>query len=85
MKNTFLQKFYYGDIPEEKGAASQHTSTPDTTQWPLWKYLSAAINGDWTINMPAVCMRPMPQWPSKMQEMCIPAGWKVSQHLGGGK
>jgi len=45
MKNTFLQKFYYGDIPEEKGAASQHTSTPDTTQWPLWEVFIRSKNG----------------------------------------
>lgn len=45
MKNTFLQKFYYGDIPEEKGAAGQYASSQDTTQWPLWEVFIRSKNG----------------------------------------
>ena len=45
MKNNFLQKFYYGDIPEEKGASGQYTTSHDTTQWPLWEVFIRSKNG----------------------------------------
>jgi ring-1,2-phenylacetyl-CoA epoxidase subunit PaaB len=45
MKNNFLQKFYYGDIPEEKGATGQFTTSHDTTQWPLWEVFIRSKNG----------------------------------------
>lgn len=45
MKNNFLQKFYYGDIPEEKGATGQYTTSHDTTQWPLWEVFIRSKNG----------------------------------------
>ena len=45
MKNNFLQKFYYGDIPEEKGSTGQYTTSHDTTQWPLWEVFIRSKNG----------------------------------------
>ena len=45
MKNNFLQKFYYGDIPEEKGASGQYTTSHDTTQWPLWEVFIRSKQG----------------------------------------
>lgn len=45
MKNNFLQKFYYGDIPEEKGAVSNEESSQDRTQWPLWEVFIRSKNG----------------------------------------
>ncbi len=45
MKNNFLQKFYYGDIPEEKGASGQYATSHDSTQWPLWEVFIRSKNG----------------------------------------
>jgi len=45
MKNNFLQKFYYGDIPEDKGATGHLTQTSDSTQWPLWEVFIRSKNG----------------------------------------
>lgn len=45
MKNNFLQKFYYGDIPEEKGTVSNEESSQDRTQWPLWEVFIRSKNG----------------------------------------
>jgi ring-1,2-phenylacetyl-CoA epoxidase subunit PaaB len=45
MKNNFLQKFYYGDIPEEKGAVSNEEASQDRTQWPLWEVFIRSKNG----------------------------------------
>jgi ring-1,2-phenylacetyl-CoA epoxidase subunit PaaB len=45
MKNNFLQKFYYGDIPEEKGAGAGYQVSQDSTQWPLWEVFIRSKNG----------------------------------------
>ena len=43
--NIQIRKFYYGDIPEEKGATGQYTTSHDTTQWPLWEVFIRSKNG----------------------------------------
>ena len=37
MNNTFIKKFYYGDIPEEKGGGSNYQTKHDSSNWPLWE------------------------------------------------
>ena len=32
-----IQKFYYGDIPEEKGANPSASVSRDRHEWPLWE------------------------------------------------
>lgn len=45
MKNSFVQKFYYGDIPEEKGGGSSQESKKDSAPWPLWEVFIRSKNG----------------------------------------
>jgi len=45
MKN-FVRKFYYGDIPEEKGGGSAgYQTTNDKTNWPLWEVFIRSKQG----------------------------------------
>jgi ring-1,2-phenylacetyl-CoA epoxidase subunit PaaB len=44
--NTFLiRKFYYGDIPEEKGGGSNYQTKQDTANWPLWEVFIRSKQG----------------------------------------
>jgi ring-1,2-phenylacetyl-CoA epoxidase subunit PaaB len=43
--NIQLKKFYYGDIPEEKGTGSNYQTSADTTQWPLWEVFIRSKQG----------------------------------------
>lgn len=44
--NTFLiKKFYYGDIPEEKGGGSNYQTKQDTAIWPLWEVFIRSKQG----------------------------------------
>ena len=45
MKNLFIQKFYYGDIPEEKGGGSGYQTKHDTANWPLWEVFIRSKQG----------------------------------------
>lgn len=72
-----INKYFYGDIPEEKQAAVITKQSPMLQTGRFGKCLSAANKG-WTINTPAVCMPQMQLWQLKMQEMFIPGGRKVS-------
>jgi ring-1,2-phenylacetyl-CoA epoxidase subunit PaaB len=45
MNNFFIRKFYYGDIPEEKGGASNYQTKQDTTNWPLWEVFIRSKQG----------------------------------------
>ena len=45
MKNYFLQKFYYGDIPEEKGGGSSYQTKNDAANWPLWEVFIRSKQG----------------------------------------
>src|SRR5687767_1351522 len=56
MKNTFIQKFYYGDIPDETGGADKPNETSKTSAsvkgvagngatWPLWEVFIRSKQG----------------------------------------
>jgi ring-1,2-phenylacetyl-CoA epoxidase subunit PaaB len=45
MKNYFLQKFYYGDIPDEKGGGISYQTKNDTVNWPLWEVFIRSKQG----------------------------------------
>ncbi len=73
---VFIRKFYYGDIPEEKGGGNSYQAKQDSAMTGhCGKYLSAA-NRALIINMQAAFMLPMHKWPLKMQEMFIQEEWK---------
>lgn len=44
MKN-FIRKFYYGDIPEEKGGGGAYQTTNDKANWPLWEVFIRSKQG----------------------------------------
>ncbi len=43
--NLLIRKFYYGDIPEEKGGGSYYQTEQDTTTWPLWEVFIRSKQG----------------------------------------
>ncbi len=45
MNNFFIRKFYYGDIPEEKGGGSNYQTKQDTANWPLWEVFIRSKQG----------------------------------------
>ena len=45
MNNFFIKKFYYGDIPEEKGGSSNYQTKQDATNWPLWEVFIRSKQG----------------------------------------
>ena len=45
MNNSFIIKFYYGDIPEEKGGGSGYQTKNDTANWPLWEVFIRSKQG----------------------------------------
>lgn len=45
MNNYFINKFYYGDIPEEKGGGSNYQTKNDTANWPLWEVFIRSKQG----------------------------------------
>jgi len=40
-----IQKFYYGDIPEEKGGNPSAAVTRDQHEWPLWEVFIRSKQG----------------------------------------
>ncbi len=42
--NSYFRKFYYGDIPEEKGSGNIISSTAKT-DWPLWEIFIRSKQG----------------------------------------
>lgn len=40
-----IQKFYYGDIPEDKAAAADYKTTNDAAAWPLFEVFIRSKNG----------------------------------------
>lgn len=42
---VFIRKFYYGDIPEEKGGSGSYQTKNDTTNWPLWEVFIRSKQG----------------------------------------
>ncbi len=46
MFNTFVKKFYYGDIPEgNTGSGSQAGKTTPQNEWPLWEIFIRSKQG----------------------------------------
>ncbi len=45
MKNSFVLKFYYGDIPEEKGGGNTYQTSQDKANWPLWEVFIRSKQG----------------------------------------
>lgn len=46
MKISFLNKFFYGDIPEDKAGGNDTTdSTGKQTEWPLWEVFIRSKQG----------------------------------------
>ncbi len=43
--NFQIRKFYYGDIPEEKGGGSNYQTQADNTAWPLWEVFIRSKQG----------------------------------------
>lgn len=44
MKHFFINKFYYGDIPEDKGG-NEIISKDSKTDWPLWEIFIRSKQG----------------------------------------
>lgn len=45
MNNSFIKRFFYGDIPEEKGGGSNYQSKNDSVSWPLWEVFIRSKQG----------------------------------------
>ena len=45
MKINFINKLYYGDIPEEKGGGSSFQTKEDSASWPLWEVFIRSKQG----------------------------------------
>jgi len=43
--NFQIRKFYYGDIPEEKGGGSNYQTQADSAAWPLWEVFIRSKQG----------------------------------------
>jgi ring-1,2-phenylacetyl-CoA epoxidase subunit PaaB len=43
--NIQIRKFYYGDIPEEKGGSNNYEQKKDTNVWPLWEVFVRSKQG----------------------------------------
>lgn len=42
---TFLKKYYYGDIPEDKAGAAVDSSGATNNDWPLWEVFIRSKQG----------------------------------------
>jgi ring-1,2-phenylacetyl-CoA epoxidase subunit PaaB len=45
MINTLIRKFYYGDIPDQKGGGDNYETKNDSSSWPLWEVFIRSKNG----------------------------------------
>ena len=43
--SSFIQKFYYGDIPEDSSGATEGSTTGKATDWPLWEIFIRSKQG----------------------------------------
>jgi ring-1,2-phenylacetyl-CoA epoxidase subunit PaaB len=43
--NTFIKKFYYGDIPEDNAGGGAVNSTAKENEWPLWEVFIRSKQG----------------------------------------
>ena len=40
-----INKYFYGDIPEEKAGSSNYETKPDVANWPLWEVFIRSKQG----------------------------------------
>jgi len=45
MNNNFIKRFFYGDIPEEKGGGQTYSAKADAANWPLWEVFIRSKQG----------------------------------------
>jgi ring-1,2-phenylacetyl-CoA epoxidase subunit PaaB len=45
MNNFSINKYYYGDIPEEKGGGDNYQTKNDSVNWPLWEVFIRSKQG----------------------------------------
>jgi ring-1,2-phenylacetyl-CoA epoxidase subunit PaaB len=45
MNIVFIKRFFYGDIPEEKGGNNSYQTKEDATNWPLWEVFIRSKQG----------------------------------------
>ena len=45
MNNFSIKKFYYGDIPEDKGGGDNYKPKTDSANWPLWEVFIRSKQG----------------------------------------
>jgi len=45
MKLVFVNKFLYGDIPEDKTGGTDYQTTSDASTWPLWEVFIRSKQG----------------------------------------
>jgi ring-1,2-phenylacetyl-CoA epoxidase subunit PaaB len=45
MNNSFIKRFFYGDIPEEKSGGNNYQSKNDSASWPLWEVFIRSKQG----------------------------------------
>jgi ring-1,2-phenylacetyl-CoA epoxidase subunit PaaB len=45
MKTQFIQKYYYGDIPEDQASSGKTASVTDRVEWPLWEVFIRSKQG----------------------------------------
>ena len=43
--NSFVRKFYYGDIPEDNSGGDRGANTAKPTDWPLWEIFIRSKQG----------------------------------------
>ena len=45
MNSSFIKRYYYGDIPEDKAGAGDYAVKKDNSNWPLWEVFIRSKNG----------------------------------------
>jgi ring-1,2-phenylacetyl-CoA epoxidase subunit PaaB len=45
MNSIFIKKFFYGDIPEDKGGGNNYQVKNDSANWPLWEVFIRSKQG----------------------------------------
>ena len=45
MRLQFIQRYFYGDIPEDQAGSIQNAATLDRQEWPLWEVFIRSKQG----------------------------------------
>jgi ring-1,2-phenylacetyl-CoA epoxidase subunit PaaB len=45
MRLQFIQRYFYGDIPEDLAGSTQNATTLDRQEWPLWEVFIRSKQG----------------------------------------